>query len=247
MAIEVTLLKAGTTPDPLVALYTAFRVDYSKLTPREVIEEIESGKISREQMHEFIDARFETGHASPLQQVYFEFGVSGVSRAFSHQFVRHHVGIDIEQQSQRYVTYKSGEFPYTIPETVKKAGMTFTFEQTMDIIARQYERMVLAGIPAEDARFVLPNATNTNLKFTVNFLELQHMADLRLCTRAQWEFRHMMAKVRGCIMRKYPWLGKQLGPKCMAFRMGYCDETKKDWAACPLSKVRPHRSEVIPA
>ena len=78
-----------------------------------------SEKITREQMLDFIEKRLETGHASPLEQVWFEFAISGVSRAFSHQFVRHHIGISFEQQSQRYVAFKKGEFPYTIPETVE--------------------------------------------------------------------------------------------------------------------------------
>ena len=246
--IEVNLLPYGTTPDPLRAMYLAFRVDYSALTPMQVVARMEDERITEEQMLEFINKRFETGHASPLQQVIFQFGISGVSRAFSHQFVRHHIGIDFEQQSQRYVTFKDGEFPYTTPMTVQKAGprARAVYDDVMDAASVSYANLVEAGIPAEDARFVLPNATNTNFVVTVNFLELQHIADLRLCTRAQWEFRQVVAKMRGEINRSYPWLGKQLGPKCMAFRMGYCDESYDDWKACPLSKLRPHQSEVIP-
>jgi len=108
-----------------------------------------------------------------------------------------------------------------------------------------YADLIELGVPAEDARFVLPNATNTNLKITINYLELQHMADLRLCTRAQWEFRHVMGRMRGEIMRRYPWLGKNIGPKCMAFRMGYCDEPYKDYLACPFARSRPHKQDVI--
>ena len=113
MAIRVTLIEH--TKDPIRALYMAFRVCYSALTPEQVLARIGDERISPEQMLTFVEARLQTGHVSPLEQVSFEFGISGVSRAFSHQFVRHRIGISFEQQSQRYVTYKAGEFPYTSP------------------------------------------------------------------------------------------------------------------------------------
>ena len=183
MAIQVTLLSH--TEDPLRSLYMAFRTCYSQLTPQRVAKKIEEDSITREEMTRFIEERLKTGHASPLEQVHYEFGISGVSRAFSHQFVRHRVGISFEQQSQRYVTYKSGEFPYTVPETVRKAGMQDKMDELFDRVGELYEEMVAAGVPAEDARFLLPNATNTNFKITVNFQSLLHICDLRLCTRAQ--------------------------------------------------------------
>src|SRR5688572_31056194 len=119
--IEVKLLDH--TQDPIRQLYLAYRVAYSALTPIQIEERIEDDRITREQMQDFIEKRLETGHASPLEQVWFVFGISGVSRAFSHQFVRHHMGISFEQQSQRYVTFKDGEFPYTVPESVKRHNL----------------------------------------------------------------------------------------------------------------------------
>ncbi len=101
--------------------------------------------------------------------------------------------------------------------------------------------MVEAGVPAEDARFLLPNATNTNFKITVNFQSLLHICDLRLCTRAQWEFRKVAALMRSEVMKVVPELGRYLQPKCGELRMGYCDESEKDWEACPIGRVRPHK------
>ena len=145
---------------------------------------IADGRISREQMADFIERRLQTGHSSPLEQVWFEYGISGVSRAFSHQFVRHRIGISFEQQSQRYVAFKKGEFPYTVPDTVRRACFAPKMEEAFDRLAGLYQEMIEAGIPAEDARFLIPNAANTNFKVVVNFLELLHICDLRLCTRA---------------------------------------------------------------
>ncbi|MCA9821566.1 MAG: FAD-dependent thymidylate synthase [Dehalococcoidia bacterium] len=243
MAIQVTLLSH--TDDPLRSLYMAYRTCYSALTPQQVAARIEDERIPRDKMQEFITERLKTGHASPLEQIHFEFGISGVSRAFSHQFVRHRVGISFEQQSQRYVTYKGGTFPYTVPQTVEKAGLTDEMRDLFSAAGDLYEKMVAAGVPAEDARFLLPNATNTNFKITVNFQALLHIADLRLCTRAQWEFRRVVALMRGEVMKVAPELGRYLQPKCGEHRMGYCDETEKDWEECPIGRVRPHKTALF--
>jgi thymidylate synthase (FAD) len=241
--IEVKLLDH--TSDPIRSLYMAYRVAYSALTPIQIEARIGDDRITREQMLEFIEKRLETGHASPLEQVWFEFGISGVTRAFSHQFVRHHLGISFEQQSQRYVTFKGGEFPYTVPETVKKAGLDGELSSEFDRLAALYDKMVQAGVPAEDARFVLPNATNTNFKVTVNLLELLHIADLRLCTRAQWEFRKVVALMRAEVMRQLPLLGRYMQPKCGEHRLGYCDEPYEDWQRCPIGRKRPHKTDLF--
>jgi thymidylate synthase (FAD) len=241
--IEVNLLDH--TQDPVRSLYLAYRVAYSSLTPIQIEQRIDDERITREQMQEFIRQRLETGHASPLEQVSFVFGISGVSRAFSHQFVRHHIGISFEQQSQRYVTFKGGEFPYTVPESVKKAGLEPEYHAEFENLAQLYQRLIENDVPAEDARFVLPNATNTNFKVTVNFLELLHIADLRLCTRAQWEFRKVVALMRAEVMRAAPDLGRYLQPKCGEHRMGYCDEPYEDWQRCPIGKKRPHKTDLF--
>ena len=241
--IEVKLLDH--TTDPIRSLYVAYRTAYSSLTPMQIERRIEDERITRQQMLDFIEKRMETGHASPLEQVWFEFGIAGVSRAFSHQFVRHKMGISFEQQSQRYVTFKGGEFPYTVPESVKRANLDGDLDHLFDDIAALYDRLVQAGVPAEDARFVLPNATNTNFKITVNLAELLHIADLRLCTRAQWEFRKVTAMMRAEVMRTYPELARYIQPKCGENRLGYCDESYEDWLRCPIGRKRPHKRDLF--
>ena len=244
-AIQVRLIDH--THDPMRSLYLAYRTCYSALTPVQILERIEDGRVSRQEMERFVAERLETGHASPLEQVWFEFGISGVSRAFSHQFVRHRIGISFEQQSQRYVVYKGGAFPHTMPDTIGRAGMASRVEELFRRVSELYEALVQAGVPAEDARFILPNATQTNFKVTVNFAELLHICDLRLCTRAQWEFRKVAALMRAEVMRVVPELARHLQPKCGEQRMGYCDESQKDWAACPLGRKRPHKGQVLAA
>jgi thymidylate synthase (FAD) len=229
------------TSDPTRSLYLAYRTAYSALSPQQIADRIEKDRITRAEMEDFIEKRLETGHASPLEHVWFEFGISGVSRAFSHQFVRHHIGISFEQQSQRYVAFKKGEFPYTIPQTVKDHGFAAKMEAAFEQLGDLYQEMIDGGVPAEDARFLIPNAANTNFKIVVNFLELLHICDLRLCTRAQWEFRQVASQMRAQINRKFPELAKYIQPKCGERRWGYCDESLEDWQKCPIGKKRPHK------
>jgi thymidylate synthase (FAD) len=244
--MDVSLIDVAN--DPLTKLYGAYRTCYTPKTPREVWEDIAAGTVSRAKIAAFVDERLKTGHVSPLEQVVFWFGISGVSRSLSHQFVRHRIGISFEQQSQRYVRFtgKNEErLEYVMPDSWKDAGKASAFEALMSEVTRVYREAVAAGVPAEDARFVLPNAAPTNFQVMVNFAELLHIADLRLCTRAQWEIRQMVAKMRAEIMRKVPELGRYLQPKCGEKRLGYCDEDMKAYEACPLSAVRPHKLHVL--
>jgi thymidylate synthase (FAD) len=243
MPIQVKLLDHS--QDPIKSLYIAYRTAYSSLTPMQIDKRAEDGRISREQMLEFVERRLQTGHASPLEQVWFEFGISGVSRAFSHQFVRHRIGISFEQQSQRYVKFKDAKFPYTVPESVERAGLGDKMEATFEQIGALYQELLDAGVPAEDARFLLPNATSTNFKVLVNFLELMHICDLRLCTRAQWEFRKVASLMRAEVNRRFPELGRYLQPKCGERRWGYCDEDYEAWQACPIGRKRPHKRDLF--
>jgi thymidylate synthase (FAD) len=227
---------------PIEKLYAAFRTCYSADTPVETWEKIEAGKISRETIREFIGERLKTGHSSPLEQVVFWFGISGVSRSLSHQLVRHRVGISFEQQSQRYVRFKQDKLVFVLPESWARAGMDEEFGELLAHTSALYARALKAGIPAEDARFILPNAAPTNFHLMVNFAEMLHICDLRLCVRAQWEIRRMVALMRAEIKKVLPEIAVFLQPKCGEKRMGYCDESLDEWRKCPLSRVRPHKS-----
>jgi thymidylate synthase (FAD) len=230
---------------PLEKLYAAFRTCYSSETPIEIWEKIEAQKISREKIREFIGERLKTGHASPLEQVVFWFAIANVSRSLSHQFVRHRIGISFEQQSQRYVKFKQDKLAFVMPESWERAGMREEFEGLLDQTSDLYARALKAGIPAEDARFVLPNAAPTNFHVMVNFAEMLHICDLRLCVRAQWEIRRMVALMRAEIKRVLPEIAVFLQPKCGENRMGYCDESLDEYLKCPLSKVRPHKAAIF--
>jgi thymidylate synthase (FAD) len=230
---------------PLEKLYAAFRTCYSSDTPLEIWEKIKTEKISREKIREFIAERLKTGHASPLEQIVFWFAISNVSRSLSHQFVRHRIGISFEQQSQRYVKFKQNKLAFVLPESWTRAGLDDEFDQLLARTSELYEKALKAGIPAEDARFILPNAAPTNFHVMVNFAEMLHICDIRLCIRAQWEIRRMVALMRAEIKRALPEVAIFLQPKCGENRMGYCDESLEDWKKCPIGKVRPHKSSLF--
>ncbi len=244
MPLDVKLIDFAR--DPLQKLYGAYRTCYTPKTPSEVWDEIGAGTISAETIRDFVEKRLETGHVSPLEQVVFWFGISGVSRSLSHQLVRHRIGISFEQQSQRYVKYREERLEYVTPRTWSESPeLAGEYHRLMQEITRVYRLALEKGIPAEDARFVLPNATPTNFQVMVNFAELLHIADLRLCWRAQWEIRHLLALMRRAVVKAVPELGTHLQPKCGEKRMGYCDEPMSEWAKCPLGKVRPHKEQLF--
>ena len=138
-------------------------------------------------MQKLISSVIESGHGSTIEHVVFTFAISGVSRTLSHQLVRHRAGVAFDQQSQRYVKFKGAAtmLPHSIAEG--DADLRERFEEQVDGALGLYGELVQAGIPGEDARFVFPNATRTNLVMTTNLRALIHMSGLRLCTMAQWE------------------------------------------------------------
>ena len=132
--------------------------------------------------------------------------------------------MSFSQKSQRYVKEK-GEFDYIIPSQIAaNAELKEKFEKHMQEVAQLYQEFVETGIKAEDARAILPNATASSMVASLNLRELIHLANLRLCTRAQLEIRTLIKKMCDEVIKEEPWLKSHLVPKCE--RLGYCDEDK---------------------
>ena len=179
----------------------------------------------------------QSGHESVAEHATFTFAVSGVSRALTHQLVRHRVA-SFSQQSQRYVRMK--DFDYIIPDSIKdntdllwkgsildglnNNTVAWEYELLMDQIYRVYSRLIEVGIPEEDARYILPNACTTNIIVTMNARELRHFFALRCCERAQWEIRELANKMLELVEPIAPKLFENAGPSCV--QLGYCPEKK---------------------
>ena len=132
---------------------------------------------------------YKSGHHSVLEFADFTFHIEGVSRALTHQLVRHRIA-SYAQRSQRYCGENG--FEYVIPHSVEKDENTkHTFTSLMGYIDMLYKRLQDAGVPNEDARYILPNACTTCIEVKMNFRTLIHFMNERLCTRAQWEIRQM--------------------------------------------------------
>ncbi|MFC1635206.1 FAD-dependent thymidylate synthase [Planctomycetota bacterium] len=182
---------------------------------------------------EFVQKLMQMGHESPIEHVVFTFYIEGVSRAMTHQLVRHRLA-SYSQRSQRYVDHDC--FDYVVPprlkgKTVEIEGEQIDavayFEQTMDLIAERYARLKDAlGLKGEksneDARYVLPNACETKILMTMNARELLHFFEERLCVRAQWEIRGVAEEMLRLVKEVCPSVFAKSGPKCV--RLGGCPE-----------------------
>lgn len=214
--IEVSLISM---PENLLdVIYTACRTCYSADGAVNIYENITKDK---EKKLSLIRKVISSGHYSTIEHIQVTFAINNISRAATHQLVRHR-HMSFSQKSQRYVREK-GEFDYIIPPAIEgNKELCEKFEKHMEQTAELYSQMLQAGIKGEDARSILPNAAASSLVTSLNLRELIHLANLRLCTRAQLEIRLAVKKMCMLIEEREPWLKEHLVPKCE--RLGYCDE-----------------------
>lgn len=167
------------------------------------------------------------GHTSVLEHAKFTFAIDGVSRALTHQLVRHRIA-SYSQQSQRYVS-NEGKFDldlFVIPPSVQKSDEAFSiYLATLENIQQAYNELKRLGIPSEDARFLMPNASITRIVVTMNCVSLLHFLGLRCCTAAQWEIRNLANEMLKLAKEKLPVIFEKAGSRCVS--LGYCPEDKK--------------------
>jgi thymidylate synthase (FAD) len=226
------------TPEPEKVISAAAKLCYSKAGTQELME-----GLTDEKVRSFLGRLTDYGHASPIEHASFTFGIEGVSRALTHQLVRHRLA-SYSQKSQRYVT--EGQFDYIVPpeidknpaaKTIYKKAMTEaqeSYDQLADILTESHYKTFRAeGLSEksarskaekksiEDARFVLPNGCETKIIVTMNARELLHFFNNRCCMRAQWEIRDCATQMLKLCREVAPVLFKQAGPPCLT---GPCPE-----------------------
>ncbi|MBZ4672351.1 FAD-dependent thymidylate synthase [Deferribacterales bacterium Es71-Z0220] len=212
--VKVCLLRHTFDPENLAAL--AAKLCYTDSDIDGLSE-----KLSKSDVESFIEKIVRIGHHSVLEHVSFSFGIEGVSRALTHQLVRHRIA-SYSQKSQRYVKHKDG-FEYVFPDTIKNSDIAGKYEKLMGEIASFYDELVSLGIPSEDARYVLPNACETKIIVTMNARELLHFFRIRCCNRAQWEIRKMAEKMLEECIKVAPSIFSKAGPGCV---FGPCPENE---------------------
>ncbi len=236
--LKVTLL--AYTPEPEKTVAAAAKLCYSSAG----IDEIEEG-LTPERVGRFLGTLSDVGHESPVEHVSFTFGIEGVSRSLLAQITRHRIA-SFSVKSQRYV--KEGGFSYVVPPEIDACpAARERFAAAMERDRRDYEELftllferrkaeylaegksedeaakAAEKSAAEDARFVLPNACETQLVLTMNARSLRNFFRLRCCNRAQWEIRALADEMFRLVYAVAPGLFEKAGPSCL---YGKCSEGK---------------------
>jgi len=211
--MNITLLQH--TPEPELTVALAARLCYSPVGIPELQE-----RLSQADIASFLDKIMSLGHQSVLEHASFTYGIEGISRATSHQLVRHRLA-SYSQQSQRYVSHVKHFSAVVPPSIAGRPELADRFQQQLNAIHAVYGELVEAGIPPEDARYILPNATETKLIVTMNARELLHFFGVRCCERAQWEIRAMAIEMLRLVKPLAPTIFQAAGPGCLS---GPCPE-----------------------
>ena len=194
--MKVTLIQSTPNPIETIAQIASICYDSNPSNPMKLVEHC-----------------YKNGHLSVMEHIYFTFKIEGISRACSHQLVRHR-HCSFAQRSQRYCSEDG--FGYVIPPTIQKNGESDSYILSMNAIDWDYAMLTEAGIPNEDARYILPNACETSLYLSCNLRELIHMSNERLCRRAQWEIRELVKQMVNLVPEALHFM---LVPKCQSGRI----------------------------
>lgn len=224
------------TPDPDKVVSMAAKLCYSQIGVEEMSE-----KITSEEVDKFLGMLMSLGHESPVEHTSFTFAIEGISRACSHQLVRHRMA-SYSQQSQRYV--KLSQFEYIIPPTIEcDDRLKKIYIQAMDRAQNDYNTLVgelmkngrTEKEAIEDARYVFPNACETKLVVTMNARSLFNFFEHRCCERAQWEIRELSYKMLEECKKAAPVLFKKCGPSC------YKSACKEGKMSCKKPEIPKNR------
>lgn len=205
------------TPDPERAIATAARLCYAPVGAAELME-----TMPEERVRSVLTTIMSSGHFSTLEHASYTFAIDGVSRALTHQLVRHRIA-SFNQQSQRYVKFTDGVAvvkPESVAASPEKEAV---FDEAIEACVSAYRKLLDAGVPAEDARYLLPNAAESKIVVTMNVRELLHFFSLRCCNRAQWEIRDMAHRMLELARPTAPFVFADAGAPCVR---GACPEGK---------------------
>ncbi len=238
--LKVILLRHTPNPEETVAM--AAKLCYSPAGIEQLREKIEA----RDQKA-FVERLMDMGHMTPVEHASFTFAIEGISRACSHQLVRHRLA-SYSQQSQRYVSEEAG-FDYVIPPSIREdEELTRFFESFMaeaqkaynHLVERLHERGLEGEAANQDARFLLPNACETKIIVTMNARELLHFFGQRCCLRAQWEIRALAEEMLRLVKGIAPVIFSKAGPRCIS---GSCPEG--DYTCGRIKEVRSRYREMF--
>ena len=218
MRVQPNVILIAHTPEAEKVVAMAAKICYAKDGSIKKLQK----KINDNDVSAFITKLLESGHESPFEHISFTFGIEGISRACSHQLVRHRMA-SFSQRSQRYC-FEDG-FNYIEPEDINEnENEDKFFRDFMRHSKEVYSKLIDKGVKPEDARMVLPNACETKIIVTMNARELLHFFKLRCCKRAQKEIREVAFMMKNICRKVAPNVFQYAGPNCLK---GYCTEGEK--------------------
>ena len=218
MRVQPNVILIAHTPEAEKVVAMAAKICYAKDVSIKKLQK----KINDNDVSAFITKLLESGHESPFEHISFTFGIEGISRACSHQLVRHRIA-SFSQRSQRYC-FEDG-FNYIEPEDINEnENEDKFFRDFMRHSKEVYSKLIDKGVKPEDARMVLPNACETKIIVTMNARELLHFFKLRCCKRAQKEIREVAFMMKNICRKVAPNVFQYAGPNCLK---GYCTEGEK--------------------
>ena len=233
--LKVKLMAHTPNPDAVVA--AAAKLCYSPVGVDGIME-----KLTDEEVAKFVNTLVNMGHESPIEHVSFTFAIEGISRSCSHQIVRHRIA-SYSQQSQRYVKEEEGKFEFITPDVIIAMGEDAMkeYEQDMLKMHKMYLKwqsnikqfvedtdyptygMNSTKVANENARYVLPNASETKIIVSMNVRSLYNFFSKRLCHRAQSEIRHLAELMLQECKEVCPILVNRIDAPCV---YGVCPEGK---------------------
>lgn len=146
--------------------------------------------------HKRVETCHFAGHLSVFEHASITFKVEGISRSCMAQLTRHRLA-SFCVESQRYCKYDLGGSEwYVTPPSILESSFDDWYCDEMRDSADGYAEAISVGIKPEDARYLLPEATKTNLVVTMNVRNLFHLFDMRLDRAAQWEIRELVAEMK---------------------------------------------------
>lgn len=161
---------------------------------------------------------------SSWEFVDYTFVIRGVTRAFTHQLVRHRAGTSFAQQSLRAVDM--GEFDYLDLCDHRE------YHLAMDHIRSGYKNLIGDGVSVQKARGILPTNILTNILFKCNLRTLNNVMNVRLCVRTQGEFQNVAITMKKEILKVHNWAESFLEVYCV--QHGIC--CFLNYRDCPLKK-----------
>lgn len=212
----MSVILLANTPNPEKIIAAAARLCYAPVGAAELVEEM-----GNEEAHKLLRTILKSGHLSVCEHASFTFAIEGISRACSHQLVRHRLA-SYSQQSQRYV--KLDKPPMIVPPAIEqRPDLAAEFTTAAASAYMNYQNLLKEGVAAEDARYLLPQAVETKIVVTMNARELLHFFALRTCDRAQWEIRALAEDMLKLVLPVAPTIFAKSGPACIR---GRCPEGK---------------------